>query len=155
LALRQTERRPVAYQPHLDLGSQWEQALSTDVLLREGKEKEAREARPATAPNWAGFPLLFAYLERRPASGIAALVRVMKPVTDPELNYFSAAHLAYAGQPEAALQMLRAAITGGYCAYPGIESDPLLAGIRSNAGFEEVRALARQCREQFLAERNQ
>ncbi|HTS76415.1 MAG TPA: protein kinase [Bryobacteraceae bacterium] len=140
---------------HLDLGSQFEQALSMDVFLREGKEKEALEARPATAPDWAGFPLLFAYFQHRPASEIAALARGMKPVTDPEMNYFSAAHLAYAGQPEAALQMLRAAITAGYCAYPGIEADPMLAGIRSNAGFEPVRALARQCREQFLAERKQ
>jgi len=140
---------------HLDLGTQFEKALSMDVLLREGKEKEALEARPATAPDWAGFPILFAYLEHHPVSEIAALARAMKPVTDPEMNYFSAAHLAYAGQPEAALRMLRAAITAGYCAYPGIESDPLLAGIRSNADFEGVRALARQCREQFMAARKQ
>jgi serine/threonine protein kinase len=140
---------------HLDLGSQWEKALSMDVLLREGKEKEALEARPATAPDWAGFPVLFAYLEHHPASEIAALARAMRPVSDPEMNYFSAAHLAYAGQPEAALHMLRAAITAGYCAYPGIESDPLLAGIRSKADFEGVRALARQCREQFMAARKQ
>jgi len=140
---------------HLDLGSQLEKALSIDVLLREGKETEALEAGPATAPDWAGFPVLYAYLERHPASEIAALARAMKPVNDPEMNYSAAAHLAYAGQPEAALRMLRAAITAGYCAYPGIESDPLLAGIRSNAGFEEVRALARQCREQFLAARKQ
>jgi TolB-like protein/predicted Ser/Thr protein kinase/tetratricopeptide (TPR) repeat protein len=139
----------------LDLGSQFEKALSMDVLLREGKEKEALEARPATAPDWAGFPILFAYLEHRPAGEIAALARAMKPVNDPEMNYFSAAHLAYAGQPEAALRMLRAAITGGYCAYPAIESDPMLAGIRSNAAFEELSALARQCREQFMAARKQ
>jgi serine/threonine protein kinase/tetratricopeptide (TPR) repeat protein len=140
---------------HLDLGSQYEQAISVDVLLREGKEKEAREARPATAPDWAGFPVLFAYLEHRPAGEIATLARAMKPVSDPEMNYFSAAHLAYAGQPETALHMLRAAIAAGYCAYPGIESDPLLAGIRSNADFEGVRALSRQCREQFMAARKQ
>jgi hypothetical protein len=140
---------------HLDLGSQYEQALAMDVLLREGKEKEAWEARPATSPDWAGFPVLFAYLEHRPADEIAALARAMKPVTDPEMNYFSGAHLAYAGQPESALHMLRAAITAGYCAYPGIESDPLLAGIRTNADFEGVRGLARQCREQFMAARKQ
>ncbi len=136
---------------HLDLGSPFEKALSMDVLLREGKEKEAWEARPATVPDWAGFPVLFAYLEHLPAGEIAAQARAMKPVSDPEMNYFAAAHLAYAGQPEAALQMLRAAITNGYCAYPGIESDPLLAGIRSDADFEGVRALARQCRQQFMA----
>jgi len=45
--------------------------------------------------------------------------------------------------------------SAGYCSYPGVEPDPMLAEIRSRAGFEEVRVLARQCREQFLAERNQ
>jgi hypothetical protein len=140
---------------HLDLGSQFEQALSMDVFLREGKRKEALEARPATAPDWAGFPVLFAYLGQHPSSEIAALAPAVKPVTDPEMNYFSAAHLAYAGQRETALQILRAAILAGYCAYPGIESDPMLAGIRSDAEFEDVRALARQCRDQFMAARNQ
>ncbi len=140
---------------HLDLGSQYEQAIAVDVLLREGKEKEAWEARPATSPDWAGFPVLFASLEHRPAGEITVLARAMKPISDPEMNYFSAAHLAYAGQPETALHMLRAAIAAGYCAYPGIESDPLLAGIRSNPDFEGVRALARQCREQFMAARKQ
>ncbi len=140
---------------HLDLGTQFEKALSMDVFLREGKEHEALEARPATAPDWAGFPVLFAYLEHRPASEVATLAQAMKPVTDPEMNYFSAAHLAYAEQPEAALQMLRAAITAGYCAYPGIESDPMLQAIRSNAGFAELRALASECREQFMAARDQ
>jgi hypothetical protein len=140
---------------HLDLGSQLEKALSMDILLREGKEKEALEAGPAKAPDWAGFPVLYAYLEHHPANEIAALARAMKSVPDPEMNYTAAAHLAFVGQPEASLRMLRAAITAGYCAYPGIESDPLLAGIRSNAEFEEVRALARQCREQFITARKQ
>jgi tetratricopeptide (TPR) repeat protein len=140
---------------HLDLGSQFEQALSMDVFLREGKEKEALEARPAKAPDWAGFPVLFARLQHRPPSEVEALAGAMKPVNDPEMNYFSAAHLAYAGQTDAALRLLRAAIAAGYCAYPGIESDPMLAATRSNAGFEELRALARQCREQFLADRKE
>ena len=140
---------------HLDLGSELEKALSMDVLLREGKETEALQAGPATAPDWAGFPVLYAYLEHHPASEIAAMARAMKPVSDPEMNYCAAAHLAYAGQPEGALRMLRAAITAGYCAYPGIESDPLLAGIRSKAEFDGLRALARQCREQFMAARKQ
>jgi len=140
---------------HLDLGSQLEKALSMDIFLREGKEKEALEAGPSTAPDWGGFPVLFAYLEHHPAAEIAKMARAMKPVTDPEMNYTSAAHLAYAGQPEPAIQMLRAAIMAGYCAYPGIESDPMLAGVRSNAEFKEVRAIARQCNEQFLAARMQ
>lgn len=139
---------------HLSLGSQWEKALSMDVLLRQGKPREALAARPGTVPDWAGFPLLFAYLDHHPANEIATLARGMSPVTDPEMNYFSAAHLAYAGQTDASLQMLRSAITAGYCAYPGIESDPMFAGIRPNAAFVELRTLARACRDQFMAARS-
>jgi len=35
---------------------------------------------------------------------------------DPEVNYFSAAHLAYAGQTDAALALLKRAVEDGYCA---------------------------------------
>jgi hypothetical protein len=72
---------------------------------------------PATVPVWAGFPLLIAYLERRPADEIAAMAATMEPVHDPEMNYFAGAHLAYAEQTQPALKLLRSAVAGGYCRY--------------------------------------
>ena len=138
----------------LDLGTEFERAISMDVLLREGKEKEAFDARPATIPAWAGFPLLIAYLEHRPPSEIAAMAREVKPVHDPEMDYFAGAHLAYAGQAEPALTLLRAAVDGGYCSYPAVDTDPLWANVRTNTGFAAIRSAGIACQQDFLKSRD-
>jgi TolB-like protein/predicted Ser/Thr protein kinase len=138
----------------LDRGSEFERAISMDVALREGKPLEALAAEPEAAPSWAGFPALTAYLKHRPAKEIAGLVRATEPVHDPEMNYFAAAHLAYIGETEAALNLLRAAVAGGYCSYPAVDSDPLLAPLRPSANFAEIRSLAKECRERFVRAAN-
>src|SRR5262249_12612055 len=51
---------------HLDFGSEFSKALAMDVLLRQGKEKEALAARPPTVPQWAGYSMLLAFIESRP-----------------------------------------------------------------------------------------
>ena len=135
----------------LDQGGEFGQAIMTDLLVREGKKKEAMEARPQSVPPWAGFPVLLAFLDHRPAKEIAALARATEPAHDPEMNYFSAAHLAYAGDSSAALRLLREAVVGGYCSYPAIDSDPMLSSIRTSAAFAEIRSLAKECRERFVA----
>jgi hypothetical protein len=134
----------------LDLGSEWEKALSVDLLLREGREKEAWDAKPDTVPQWGAYPVLLAYLGRRPASEIAALGRTVTPNEDAEVNYFSAAHLTYAGLTDSAVTMLKLAIDGGYCSYPAIDSDPMLSKLRGTRPFAELRAAAIACQENFL-----
>ena len=116
--------------------------------------QEAIEARPRSTPSWAGFPVLVAFMDHRPAKEIGELARATEPVPDPEMNYFSADHLAYAGDSRTALRLLREAVTGGYCSYPAIDSDPMLASIRSSADFAEVRSLAKECRARFAAAAN-
>jgi hypothetical protein len=86
----------------------------------------------------------------RPAAEIAALAQKVSPTGDPEINYFSAAHLAYAGQTDAASTMLASAIAGGYCSYPAMDSDPALASLRSMPKFTELRAAGVQCQKNFL-----
>jgi hypothetical protein len=135
----------------LDLGSEWQKAITVDLLLREGKEKEAWEARPDAVPQWGGYPVLLAALAHRAPNEIGALARAVVPNEDAEVNYFSAAHLAYAGQTEAALTMLRTAIEGGYCSYPAIDTDPMFANVRSTRGFAQVRAAAIACNKDLLA----
>jgi hypothetical protein len=139
----------------LDLGSEWEKALSMDLLLREGKTKEAWDARPPTVPQWGAYGVLLAHLQHRPASEIVELARMVKPNEDAEVNYFSAAHLAYAGRIDAALTLLQAAIEGGYCSWPLIDSDPLLANVRGRAEFAEIRSRAMACNRSFLSGTNQ
>jgi serine/threonine protein kinase/tetratricopeptide (TPR) repeat protein len=139
---------------NMDLGSDWERALSIDLWLREGREREALAARPAATPQWAGYDMLLAYLEHRPASEVARLARTIKANHDPEVNYFSAAHLSYAGQTDAALQMLKQTVDGGYCSYPAIDSDPMFASLRSRPEFQSIRSAAIECQSAFLAHRD-
>jgi serine/threonine protein kinase/TolB-like protein len=130
---------------HLDAGSEWEQTLTMDALVRQGKEAEARQMRAAGQVRWAGFDLLWAKVQGRPIEGIT-----VEPDEDCEANYFAAGHLAYCGRTRAALDMLKRAVDGNYCAYPAIEKDPLLASLRGEPEFAEIRNAARSCQEKFL-----
>ncbi len=138
---------------NLDLGSEWATGLTIDVLLRQGKVADASQLGSAHTPEWGGYDMLLAYLQRKPSPEIVRLARTVRAGDDPEVNYFSAAHLAYCGQPSAALEMLKQVIQGSYCSYPAIESDPMLASLRNQPGFAEVRTAAMACRNNFLADR--
>jgi TolB-like protein/Tfp pilus assembly protein PilF len=141
---------------HLDLGSEYYKAFSIDALVRTGKAKEALQVGPPNIANWgASYSLLLACAGHRPFPEIATLASSVQPEEDPEDNYFSAARLAYCGQTEAAIQMLRRAIEGNYCSYPAIDSDPLFASIRRKPEFGEVRSAAIDCQKKFSAERGQ
>ncbi len=73
-------------------------------------------------------------------SGTAAAI-------DPEQHYWTAGLLAHCGEPEAALRLLGSAIAGGYCSYPVMDHDPLLASARQLPGWAEVRAAGAACHE--------
>jgi serine/threonine protein kinase len=137
---------------HVDLGSEFYKAYSIDALVRAGKANEAVQVGPPDIAR-ASYALLLACAGRRPAAEIATLSHDVHPEADPEVNYFSASHLAYCGQTEAALRMLRRAIEGNYCSYPAMDSDPLFANIRHKPEFAEVRSTAIECQKKFLAER--
>jgi hypothetical protein len=138
---------------HLDPGSSFEKTISIDVFLRLGKEKESLESLRESVPPWGGYDMVRAFLERRPAPEVTALARTVRPAEDPEINYFSAAHLAYCGQTEAALGLLREAIRGGYCSYPAMDSDPSFAVLRDRQEFAELRSSAIACQNDFVANR--
>ncbi|MBZ5536711.1 MAG: protein kinase [Acidobacteriia bacterium] len=138
---------------NLDFGSEWAKALSMDSLVRQRKEKEALKIGPAGVPQWAGYGMFLACVGHRPSNEIAALARAVEPVGDPEENYFAAAHLAYCGQTDAALAMLKRAIQGKYCSYPAIDSDPFFSNLRSKPEFAEIRSAAIACQNKFLVQR--
>jgi hypothetical protein len=134
-------------------GSDFATSLSIDILLRQGKEQEALQLGLAHTPQWAGYDLLLAYLQHKPAPEINALAGRVKVSDDPETNYLIAGHLAYAGFPDTAMQMLREAIKGNYCSYPAIDTDPLFTNLRTRSEFAEIRAAAIQCQNNFLSQR--
>jgi tetratricopeptide (TPR) repeat protein len=139
----------------LDSNSEVSRAVSVDVLVRQGKVEEAIQSTAGRVPTWGGYGVLMAYLKHQPAQEIAALAGKLAPAQDPEMNFFAAAHLSYAGHTDAALPLLRRAIEGGYCSYPGIDSDLMFANLRGAAGFAEMRSAAIACQDRFKAEREQ
>jgi hypothetical protein len=147
-------QRAMAYL-QLDPSAEVSQAVSIDVRLHQGRENEILQERPAIIPPWAGYDMLFAFLEHRPERDVAALARKIQPAPDPEVNYFAAAHLAYVGETGLAIPLLKLAIQKGYCAYPAIDSDPLFTAVRERPEFAEIRSDAIACQNTFLTQRAQ
>jgi len=137
----------------LDRDSDVSQAVSMDVLLHEAKVEEAIRRAEANLPGWGAYDVLLASLKHRPPAEIAALARHAKPANDPEMNFFAAGHLAYAGQVDAALSMLKRAIDGGYCSFPAIDTDPFFEVLRARRKLGPLRLAAQECQNEFLRER--
>jgi DNA-binding winged helix-turn-helix (wHTH) protein/serine/threonine protein kinase len=139
---------------NLDRESEVGKAYWVDMLVRQGRTAAALAVGVPQLPQWRGkYEMLFACMQGRPPGEIAALARGVTPSTDSEENYQSAAHLSYCGQTDAAGEMLKQAIQRNYCSFPAMESDPLLANLRSTAGYAELRAAGLACQNRFLAER--
>jgi len=64
---------------------------------------------------------------------------------DPEAWYRIGALMAYCGQKEAALRLLKAAVQQNYCAYSALLDDPLLKDLRKETAFSEVLTAASAC----------
>jgi len=138
---------------NLDANSDWNHALTIDVLLREGKEQEALQVRRPDVGAWTSYDMLLACAAHKPAAEITTLAARIQPEDDPETNYFAASHLAYCVQTSAALAMLKRTVQANYCAYPAMDTDPMFANIRSLPEYAEIRSMGISCQNTFLAER--
>jgi len=138
-----------------DLSSEWSKAHAVEVLLREGKTQEAIKIGPPQIPHWDSYKMLLACAQREPESRIKSLAAGVEIDDDPEVNYFFAAHLAYCGQTNESLRLLKLAIDGNYCSYPAMDLDPFFAKMRTVPEFAKVRAAGIACHENFVANREQ
>jgi serine/threonine protein kinase/DNA-binding winged helix-turn-helix (wHTH) protein len=138
---------------NLDTNTDWNHALTIDVLLREGKEREALEVSRPNIGAWTSYDMLLACVAHKPPADIAALAKRVDPEDDPESNYFAASHLAYCDQTAAALDMLKRAVKANYCAYPAMDIDPMFSSIRSQPEYAEIRSIGKSCQDTFLAGR--
>ena len=143
----------------LDRGSEWASYAAPSILLRQGKLDEAREA-VKRMPSEARYhrDLLEACLKLRPASELDRIAREAEASvgtpTDPELFYYQGSILAFCGQKERAVRLLRGAISGGYCSYSALLSDPLLAKLRETSVFDQLLMEAHGCQQKFLPQQN-
>ena len=139
----------------LDAGSEWASYAMASILLREGKLAEAREAvkRMTTNPRY-HRDMLEACLQLRPESELdriaQAAERTSETEKDPELSYFQGSVLAFCGQRDHAVRLLKAAIDHNYCAYSALRSDPLLEKLRTTPEFNHLLSAAQQCQQNFV-----
>jgi tetratricopeptide (TPR) repeat protein len=134
----------------LDAGSEWAAWVTPYVHLAEGNAAEARAAarnmgKGATYHR----ELMEACTAAQKPADLARIVReneasvMMEP--DAEAWYHVGALMAYCGQNEPALRLLKAAVQQNYCAYSALLDDPLLRDLRKETAFNEVLTASSNC----------
>ena len=140
----------------LDAGSGWAVTAQWHILVRQGKDQEALHLLQQ-APQEYRDPIAEACVEHRPANEIASLSRdeVARNMAlrDSESKFWEGTEMAFCGQKEAALSLVHRAVDQGYCAYPALDTDPLLASIRVTPEFAGIRSTAMECQKKFLGHR--
>lgn len=135
-----------------DLSSEWSKAHAIEVLLREGKTEDALRIPAPQIPHWESYKMLLACARHEPKADIQAMASKTEVDDDPEVDYFFAGHLAFCGQTEAALQMLKVAIDHNYCSFPAIDSDPFFNGLRENPQYKKLRLAGIGCHNRFVSD---
>jgi TolB-like protein len=142
----------------LDAGSEWATYAMPNLLLREGKVAEAREAVKKMSINPLDFRDLLQACLMGPTSELERLAHVAEtagPTPDSESSYDEGAIFAYCGKNKAAVHMLGMAIQHNYCAYAALQTDPLLVKLRGTTEFKELLTVAKECQNRILAQQHQ
>ena len=135
---------------HLDAGSEYAAWMTPYIYLAEGNVVEARaSARNTGKASFYHRDLMEACTAAQKPADLAKIVRESESsVTiepDPEAWYRVGALMAYCGQNESALRLLKLAVQQNYCAYTALLDDPLLKGLRKETAFSEVLTAASNC----------
>jgi len=137
---------------HLDAGSEWAAWATPYVNLAAGNLAQARESAKdvAKAPFYHKDLLVACTQAQRPPD----LERIVKEAEasvmtepDPEEWYRVGSLMAYCGQKDAALRLLKAAVQQNYCAYSALLEDPLLKTLRKETAFNQVLTAGSACQE--------
>lgn len=145
---------------HLDGGSEWANWATPYDYLTSGNLVQARQAAKSVgkSPTYHRDLLIACTQPQRPAD----MDRIVKQEeasvmteADPEAWYHVGALMAYCGQNEAALRLLKSAVQQNYCAYSALLDDPLLKGLRKETAFNEVLTAASTCQDTLKEGRGQ
>jgi hypothetical protein len=135
---------------HLDAGSQWAAWVTPYVHFAEGNLAEVRESvKNVDKAPFYHRDLMAACSATQRSPDMDKIVReaessvMMEP--DPEAWYHVGALMAYCGQSEPALRLLKAAVQQNYCAYTALLDDPLLKNLRKETAFNEVLTAGAGC----------
>jgi eukaryotic-like serine/threonine-protein kinase len=145
---------------HLDAGSEWAAWATPYVYLAAGNLAQARESAKnvAKAPFYHRELLVACTQAQRPAD-MDRIVREAEASVmtepDPEEWYRVGTLMAYCGQKDAALRLLKAAVQQNYCAYSALLEDPLLKDLRKDTAFNQVLTAGSKCQETLKEGRGQ
>jgi len=148
----------------LDAGSNFYNGNLIRYFIREGKIAEARAALQNLPPDAAYTRFYKACLDRpSPTQPLPAEIdqatREREPGLesnpDSENRYIYATDMAYCGEKDMALRLLKSSIEGRYCVYQALQKDPMLAPLRGTPEYVELLSAAKKCQDDFLAERAQ
>lgn len=137
---------------NLDAGSNWATNVMPAVEVR-GNSPESRDAARAASTKMTNdspwfAPVLQSCLAGTPENfkkTIDNSKNAMLGLRDPEFRYYQGSVLAYCGERELSLQLLRSAIDANYCAADAFENDPALDRLRDMPDFDRLRVRARVC----------
>jgi TolB-like protein len=144
----------------LDANSEWAARETAFILIGQGKLAEAQQSiqRMSDTPLM-GHDLLQVCLDPQQAAQLDRTARKIETAVlaavDAEPRYVFGTLLSYCGQRDAAVRLLRSAIEHNYCAYQTLQSDPMLVRLRGTPEFSELLSAAKECRDKFLAQRDQ
>ena len=139
---------------HLDVGTEWAAWVMPYIYLAQGDVAEARNAAKSMgkASPYHRDLMEACTAAQRPAD----LPRIVKEIEasyitdpDPEVWYHLGVLMAYCGQKDPALRLLKAAVQQNYCAHEALLDDPLLQGLRKETAFSEVLTAADKCQATF------
>ena len=148
---------------NLDAGSAFYKSNVIRVLVRQGKVDDAKAAvrqLPARSMEFGYYKACFDRpLNQPPSADLAREARTLFPTLeanpDPENRYVFATDLAFCGEKELSLRLLKSAIESNYCAYDGLQKDPLLASLHDSPEYPALLSEAKACRDKFVAGRDQ
>jgi eukaryotic-like serine/threonine-protein kinase len=144
---------------HLDAGSVWTSNNIMRHYVRDGKLAQAKEMAETLKDEELGYRIMAACIENPSSADVSSLGREVVATRladpDPEPRYIVAGDLLFCGQKDGAVQLLKSSIAGHFCAYTGLQNDSAWAKLRGTPEFAELLSAAKQCRDDFLAERSQ
>jgi TolB-like protein len=134
----------------LDPGSEWAAWVTPYVKLAEGNVGEARAAAKNMArASFYHRDLMEACTAAQRPADFEKIVRESESSvateSDAEAWYHVGALMAWCGQNEPALRLLKAAVQQNYCAYSALLDDPLVKNLRKEPAFDEVLTAASSC----------
>jgi eukaryotic-like serine/threonine-protein kinase len=146
----------------LDAGSAWSRTVMIYLAVREGDRAEMLRlagSGPTNRTETPWLPMLRASLTgESPARvhqfAVAATEATLR-LRDGEPMYVTSEVVAFVGEPELALRLLRRSVEMGFCPYPAMNTDPAFATMRGTPEFRQIRQMAIDNQARFLRFRAQ